>query len=183
MYSLAFVFCNKEIQIEDVFMCCYIKMWCMVCILYGWFLTTMEERLSEHNLEDFTTWKNTLRKTLPVCMTTGLLERKWEITRDSNANMLHFWRVCCSQLKDDSARNMKHKQNSPACHVRLPEPNQGRTGTTSLFIRMQHLPQPWLPSHPPLISASELLASQIKWKQHAWMSGKQGLWELAARRV
>lgn len=166
-------------------------------------MSTVRDHFTElESLEDFTQCKNTLRKTLLVCMTTGLCERKFEIivsvsslyfcearttSYDERETQMQtfftFVGVCCSQLRDDPARNMKHKQNSPTCHVRLPEPNQSRTGTTSLFILMQHLPQPWLPSHPPLISASELLASQIKWKQHAWMSGKQGLWELAARRV
>lgn len=64
-------------------------------------------------------------------------------------------------LKNDSPRNIKHKENSHAC---LPKLSYRALKTIPLLrTSLQNLPQPWLPSHPPLISVSELLASQIKW--------------------
>lgn len=71
----------------------------------------------------------------------------------------------------------KHKENSHAC---LPKLSYRALKTIPLLrTSLQNLPQPWLPSHPPLISVSELLASQIKWEKnktclHKWKARVAG---------
>lgn len=92
-----------------------------------------------------------------------------------------FSTVCCSQLSDEIWNT-----NTTALLALLCLPSWAEPGQNSSFFlppSSSIYPQPCLPSNPPLIRVNELLASQIKWKQHAWMSGKQRLWELAVRRV
>lgn len=88
-----------------------------------------------------------------------------------------FSTVCCSQLSDDPARNMKHKHNSPAHPAVFSLLSWVGTEQRSLHFFFPPLscsiyPNPVLPSNPPLIRMNELLASLIKWKQHAWMKWK-----------